>query len=98
MNIAVPLKWAKQQVDGMRKSLRSSIESEPPPPGLVRPDDATFMQWVIAMQEKYPPIPLLTPFGTTIVESPWIVHLAYVAGGDAVLARINEIKKKAVSP
>ena len=98
MNIAVPLKWAKDSLNDMRKALRASIESEPSPPGLVRPDDETFMQWVMAMQEKWPPQPILTPYGQTVVESPWILMLPYVAGGDSVLARINEIKKKAVSP
>ena len=97
MNLAVPLKWAKESLDSMRKNLRKSLEDEPNPPGLVRPDDETFMQWVMAMQQKYPPQPFQTPFGTTVVESAWILMLPYVAGGDAVLARINEIKKKAVA-
>lgn len=97
MNIQVPLKWARTQVDSMRKALRASIEDQPNPPSLVRADDETFMQWVMAMQAKYPPIPIQTPYGTTVVESPWMIMLAYVAGGDAVLTRINEIKKKAVA-
>lgn len=97
MNIAVPLEWAKQHLEEMRRSLRKSLDEEPSPPGLVRPDDETFMQWVMAMQQKFPPQPFRTPFGTTVVESAWVLMLPYVAGGDAVLARINEIKKKAVA-
>lgn len=92
------IKIAKGNLDARRKALREHLAQSPRPPGLVKVDDATFMAAVDAMIQQYPAIPLRTPGGAEVVESPWILMLAYVDGGKDVLARIESIQQKMVTP
>lgn len=88
----------KSRLDVRRKALRSHLEHSGRPPGLVRVTDEVFMAAVEAMMAQYPPRPIMTPYGTEIAASTWVVHLAYVDGGKDVLARIESIQRKMVMP
>ena len=94
VDVAGVVRIAKANLDARRVALRSHLAHTGPPPGLVRVDDATFMAAVQGMIDQYPPMPLSTPDGREIVESPWIVMLAYVDGGRDVLDRMLSIQAK----
>ena len=98
MNLADVVKDAQAAIDRDRLLLRKALADSPPPPGLVRPDDATFMQWVLAMREQYPPQDIQLPTGEVVKECPLLLMLALpnVAGGKEVLERIREIERKTV--
>lgn len=98
MNIERVVKSISKSLDEDRAALRAALEAEPNPPGIVRPDDSTFMEWVMAMMRQYPPQQFTTPEGRVVNESPWILMLSLpnVAGGAEILKRINRIRQKAV--
>jgi hypothetical protein len=85
----------KHRLDADRKAIREALTDGPPAPGLVAPTDEEFMEFVGGMLGKYRPEPILDPNGVWIVESPWILALAYVAGGKQIVDRILRIRKKA---
>ena len=84
----------KHRLDADRKAIREALTDGPPPPGLVAPTDEEFMTFIGGMLGEYPPEPMIDPQGVGIVESPWILALAYVEGGKQIIDRLLRIQRK----
>ena len=84
----------KHRLEAGRKAIREALTDGPPPPGLVAPTDEEFMTFIGGMLGQYPPEPMVDPDGMTILASPWIAALPFVAGGTQIVDRILRVQRK----
>ena len=62
------------------------------PLGQARPDDKEFSDWFEMKAQETPAAEITFLDGTKIFESPWIVALAFVDGGDEILRRYTKLR------
>ena len=78
---------AYERIIGMRQDVDRLV----PKGKQSRMDERTLALLVQQKLQEFPPVPIQTPTGQTIVASPFLAALAEVEGGKAVLKRIQRI-------
>ena len=93
IDVEAAIKEGIARAESHREAIADALEGDVP--GMVAVDDAPFMAWVGSWLRQYPIQPVMAPTGPMINASPWLLALEDVAGGDAVLKRIERIMREA---